>query len=139
MSVVIDASVALSWILPTEGTPSSLTLRDKLVDSAGMDLLVPPHYWYEVANTLWVAVRRERITRAAAIEMLDSLLEFHLIVWPIEAALCLDLSLQLGLAVYDSAYLGLALEQGSTLWTLDHALGEAAVRLSISVEPVFER
>ena len=71
--------------------------------------------------------------------MLDSLLEFHLIVWPVEPAVCLDLSFQLGLAVYDSAYLGLALEQGSTLWTLDHALGKAAVRLSIPVEPVFER
>ncbi len=70
-----------------------------------MDLLVPPHYWYGVANTLWVAVRCELITRAAATEMLDSLLEFHLIVWPVEAAVCLDLSFQLGLAVYDSAYL----------------------------------
>ncbi len=66
---------------------------------------MPPNYWYEVANTLWVAVRRERITRAAATEMLDSLLEFHLIVWPVEPAVCLDLSFQLGLAVYDSAYL----------------------------------
>lgn len=139
MSVVIDASVALSWVLPGEGTPSTLTLRDKLVDFPEMDLLVPPHYWYEVANTLWVAVCRGRITRAAATEMLDSLLEFHLIVWPVEAAVCLDLSFQLGLAAYDSAYLGLALEQGSTLWTLDHALGRAAARLNIPVEPVFER
>ncbi len=137
MSVVLDASIALSWVLPSEETPSSLMLRDKLVDFPGVDLLVPPNYWYGVANTLWVAVRRERITRAMATEMLDSLLEFHLIVWPIEAAVCLDLSFQLGLAVYNSAYLGLALEQGSTLWTLDRALGKAAARLNIPVEPGF--
>ena len=139
MSVVIDASIALSWVLPAEETPSALTLRDKLVDSSVMEPLVPPHYWYEVANTLWVAVHRERITRVAAIEMLDSLLEFHLVVWPVEAAVCLDLSFQLGLAVYDSAYLGLALEQGSTLWTLDRAQGKAAARLNIPVEPDFKK
>ncbi len=33
-------------------------------------------------------------------EMLDSLLEFHFIVWPVAAAVCLDLSFQLGLAVF---------------------------------------
>ena len=64
MSVVIDASIALSWVLPGEKASPSLTLRDKLVDSPETGrLLVPPNYWYEVANTLWVAVRRERITR----------------------------------------------------------------------------
>ena len=45
MSVVIDASIALSWVLTGEETPFTLTLEDKLVDSPGMDLLVPPHYW----------------------------------------------------------------------------------------------
>ncbi len=140
MSVVIDASIALSWVLPGEKASPSLTLRDKLVDSPETGrLLVPPNYWYEVANTLWVAVRRERITQATATEMLDSLLEFQFTVWPVEPSVCLDLSFQLGFAVYDSAYLALALEQNSILWTLDRALAEAAGRLNVAVEPVFER
>lgn len=99
---------------------------------------MPPNYWYEVANTLWVAVRRKRITRETAIVMLESLFEFYFTVWPVEPSVCLDLSFQLGLAVYDSAYLGLALEQNSTLWTLDRALAEAAGRLNVAVEPSFE-
>ncbi|NMD43203.1 MAG: type II toxin-antitoxin system VapC family toxin [Firmicutes bacterium] len=139
MSVVIDASIALSWVLPGEKASPSLTLRDKLVDSPETGLLVPPNYWYEVANTLWVAVRRERITHAVATEMLESLFEFYFTVWPVELSVCLELSFQLGVAVYDSAYLGLALEQNSTLWTLDRALAEAAGRLNVAVEPSFER
>ena len=139
MSVVIDASIALSWVLPGEVTLTSLTLRDNLADLPEAELLVPPNYWYEVANTLWVAVRRKRITRETAIVMLESLFEFHFTVWPVEPSVCLELSFQLDLAVYDSAYLALALEQDSILWTLDRAPAEAAGRLNVAVEPVFER
>ncbi len=138
MSVVVDASVALSWLLPGEGTPLCLSLRDDVVDNSGIELFVPPNFWYEVANTLWVAARRERLTQPMAMAALESLIEFRFTVWTVEPAACLALSFQQGLAVYDSAYLSLALEQTSTLWTLDKILSEAAGRLNIPVEPVLE-
>lgn len=99
---------------------------------------MPPNFWYEVANILGVAVRRGRLPQTAATAALEALIEFQFTVWPVEPAVCLAFSFQLGLAVYDSAYLSLALEKGSTLWTLDKALAEAAGRLNVTVEPSFE-
>lgn len=136
MSFVVDASVALSWILPGEDIHLTLPLRDDAVDNPEVELLVPPNFWYEVANTLWVAVRRDRLTQPVAIEALESLIEFQFTVWTAEPVSSLSLSFEQNLAVYDSAYLSLALEHNSTLWTLDKALAEAAKRLNIPIEPV---
>lgn len=136
MSVVVDASVALSWLLPGEDTVLSLPLRERAVDNPEVELMVPPNFWYEVANTLWVAVRRNRISRLLAMEALEALLEFQFTVWAVEPAAGLSLSFQQNLSVYDSAYLSLALEFSSTLWTLDKTLAEAARCLKIPVEPV---
>ncbi len=138
MNVVVDASVALSWILPGEGAVLCLSLRDSAAANPEIRLFVPPNFWYEVANTLWVAVRRERLTQATATAALDTLIEFQFTVWPVEPAVCLALSFQQGLAVYDSAYLSLALKQDLTLWTLDKALAKAAGQLNVAVEPLFE-
>jgi predicted nucleic acid-binding protein len=136
LSVVVDASAALSWLLPGEETPLCLSLRDRAVDNPEIELFVPPNFWYEVANTLWVVVRRERLTQSMAMAALESLIEFQFTVWTVEPAACLALSFQQNLSVYDSAYLSLALEQGSTLWTLDQTLAEVAGRLNVPVEPV---
>ncbi|NMA92267.1 MAG: type II toxin-antitoxin system VapC family toxin, partial [Firmicutes bacterium] len=62
LSVVVDASVALSWILPGEGAALCLSLRDSAAANPKARLFVPPDFWYEVANTLWVAACRERLT-----------------------------------------------------------------------------
>lgn len=136
MSIVVDASVALSWLLPGEKTVLTILLRDRATDNPQTELLVPPNFWYEVSNTLWVAVRRDRITRPLAMEALESLIEFHLIVWAPDPVAVLSLSFEQNITAYDSAYLSLALEHGSTLWSLDKALIEAAGRLNIPVEPV---
>ncbi len=137
MSVVVDASVALSWILPGEGAVLCLSLRDSAAANPEIRLFVPPNFWYEVANTLWVAACRERLTQATATAALDTLVEFQFTVWPVEPAVCLALSFQQGLAVYDSAYLSLALEHSSTLWTLDQTLAKTAGELNVVVKPTF--
>ncbi|NMA92268.1 MAG: type II toxin-antitoxin system VapC family toxin [Firmicutes bacterium] len=68
---------------------------------------------------------------------MDTLVEFQFTVWPVEPAVCLALSFQQGLAVYDSAYLSLALEHSSTLWTLDQTLAKTAGELNVVVKPTF--
>ena len=136
MSIVVDASVALSWLLPGKDTVLSLPLRDRAVDRPEVELMVPPGFWYEVANTLWVAGKRERISRHLAMEALETLLDFQFTVWAVEPAASLSIAFQQNLAVYDSAYLSLAQEFNATLWTLDKALTEAARSLHIPVEPV---
>jgi predicted nucleic acid-binding protein len=133
---VIDASVALTWLLPGEDTPQTLQLRDRAVDNTLIELFVPPTFWYEVANVLWVAVRRSRISQHEAAEALDSLLGFKFTVCSADPINCLTLSIAHNLAVYDSAYLCLAMEYQVTLWTVDNALVKAAKRLNIPVEPL---
>lgn len=133
--VVVDASVALAWVLPGEGTDAALALRNRAADAPALRILAPPCFWYEVANVLWAAVRRGRLRRAEAEEALASLRAFSVETWSVAPEGCLALAFQHGLAVYDSSYLELAAESGAVLWSLDEALRAAARAVGIRVEP----
>lgn len=132
---MVDASVALSWVLPGEDTSVALKLREKASGKPQMLLLVPPIFWYEVANVLWVANRRNRLSRDKAIEALSVLFDFGFTSWNASPATCLQLSFAHNLAVYDSAYLTIALEEKAVLWTMDQALRGAAEKLEIDLDP----
>ncbi|MCL6614417.1 MAG: type II toxin-antitoxin system VapC family toxin [Firmicutes bacterium] len=131
---VIDASVALSWLLPGEDTNRTLRLRDHAVNER-VELFVPPIFWYEVANVLWVAAKRERITQSDAMKALESLLDFQIDVWTTDPLDSLSIAFNQDLSVYDSAYLSIAVQHQAILWTIDNALAKAAQRLNILVEP----
>lgn len=73
---MVAGSVALSWVLPGEDSERVLPLRDAALQEGGAVLLVPPAVWSEVANALWVAVRRLRLERDAAVDALKCLVEF---------------------------------------------------------------
>ncbi len=134
-TVVIDASVALSWILPGEETNKTILLRDYAVENGDAKLLVPTIFWYEVANVLWVAVKRERIVQSEAIEGLKALLDFRIDTTVTDPTVMLSISFAQDIAVYDSAYLSVAKYYGATLWTIDKGLVKAAKKLNIFVEP----
>jgi predicted nucleic acid-binding protein len=59
-SIVVDASVTLSWCFPDEQTPASISVLDRL--KTGDRALVPAFRALEVLNTLLVGERRGRIT-----------------------------------------------------------------------------
>jgi predicted nucleic acid-binding protein len=132
---VIDASVALSWILPGEDTNRTLRLRDQAVNNNLVELFVPPIFWYEVGNVLWVAAKRGRITRIEAMKALEALLDFQIDVWAPDPVDSLSIAFNQNLAVYDSAYLSLAVQRQAILWTIDNALADVALRMNIPVEP----
>lgn len=132
---VIDASVALSWLLPGEDTNQTLLLRDHAVNNSHIELFVPPIFWYEVANVLWVATKRERISQTEATKALEALLDFQIDVWTPEPVDSLSIAFNQNLAVYDTAYLSIAVQSQAILWTIDNALANAALRLNIPVEP----
>lgn len=132
---VVDASVALSWLLPGEDTNQTLLLRDYAVKNSRVELFVPPIFWYEVANVLWVAAKRERITQTEARKALEALSDFQLDVWVADPVDSLSIAFNQNLAVYDSAYLSTAVQCQATLWTIDNALANAAQRLNIPLEP----
>ncbi|HWB47930.1 MAG TPA: type II toxin-antitoxin system VapC family toxin [Stellaceae bacterium] len=54
--MVVDASVAIKWVLDEEGSPIARRLLDD-------ELLIAPDFLIvECANILWAAVRRNRLT-----------------------------------------------------------------------------
>ncbi len=132
---MIDASVALSWVLPAEDTNQALSLRSYALDNPEVLLLVPPNFWYEVANVLWVAIRRKRMNRQDALKALELLVSFEFMVWSADPKNCLKLSIVHDLSAYDTAYLDLALEKQATLWTMDHPLKKVAESLGVTVLP----
>jgi predicted nucleic acid-binding protein len=133
--VVVDASVALSWLLPGEESSKTLLLRDYAAKNSHVKLLVPPIFWYEVANVLWVAARRERILQSEAMEALETLLDFQFDVVVTGPTDAISIAFAQNIAVYDSAYLCVALDNKAPLWTIDKALAKAAQNQHISVEP----
>ena len=130
---VVDASVALAWVLPSQASSSAEALL-KRVDE-GDEVVVPPLWFLEVANGLLVAERRQTIAapeRRLALERLSTL------------ALTIDdthardafgqtsaLAEQYGLSVYDAAYLEVAIRRNLPLGTRDRALHSAAERSGI--------
>lgn len=131
---VLDASVALAWVL--DESPEETASR-ALKEIVNRGALVPVLWRHEVANGLLTAERRNRIgeeTRTAALTALADL--------PIEidgeSAYCawrntILLAVDHGLTVYTAAYLDLALRRHRALASLDIALRDAAKRTGVDL------
>jgi predicted nucleic acid-binding protein len=135
--LVIDASIALSWLLPDELTADSLSVRDEL--PAAENLWVAAHWHLEVCNALWMAERRKRLD-AAGVAQAVSLFSQLPVAIDSETTLragseTLNLARQHTLSVYDAAYLELALRRGATLASLDEPLRLVARKLGVKVLP----
>jgi predicted nucleic acid-binding protein len=113
---VIDASVAVKWLLPEEHTEQAESLLVESNTFSAPDLL-----FAEVGNSLWKRVKGRELTQEAGREALLRLMDIEILVTP--ASLLLDKAFALACdhdrTVYDSIYLALALEEGSTLVTGD--------------------
>lgn len=105
------------------------------MDNPNSYLLVPPTFWFEVTNGLWAAVRRGRMERGTAVAGLEALLGFRFETWNPHPVDCLALALDYGIAAYNAAYLQVALESASTLWTVDRQLRIAAGSTDVRAEP----
>ena len=134
-NVVVDASVALSWLLPGEETEKTLQLRHRAITNTKLRLLVPPIFWYEVANVLWVAAKRQRILPSDAMAGLRALLDFHFEIAVTDPTDSISISFTHNIAVYDSSYLSVAQNHNAILWTIDQELIKAAQNLELLVEP----
>jgi predicted nucleic acid-binding protein len=95
-AAVVDASVALAWVLPAEGTEQALRLREEAVARPAFALLAPSLFWYEVGNVLWRAARQGRMAEDAAMSALDALERFAIETRHVRAAACLELALAEG-------------------------------------------
>ena len=112
---VIDASIALKWVVQEEGTSQALVLLQhaKLI---APDLLVP-----ECANILWKKVRRKELTQDEARLAARLLQGTEIELLPTRSLLeqTARIAIELDHPAYDCLYLALATENGCRFVTAD--------------------
>lgn len=132
MSLVLDCSVTLAWLLPDEQAQPALAVLDRVVATRAW---VPALWPLEVANSLQAAVRRQRIDPAFRDASLADLAQLNIEVDPDTAHVAwratLQLALEHDLTLYDAAYLELACRLSLPLASRDEALRRAACTLRV--------
>lgn len=125
--MVLDPSVALSWFFRDEETAESLAIH-ALTDTH--QLVVPPHWFAEVANGIRQGERRGRPDPADLPRFLDLLGQLDFAIDALKPFsqfnLILPLAREYNLTVYDAAYLHCAVSNRLPLATFDVPLVRAA-------------
>jgi len=124
---VLDASVAMGWLLRSQATPLTMAARNALADNTGW---IPQHFGIEVLRSLRGQERRGLMTSAMVDDALAHLGELPMrqdLIETLEVlAPILVLARRHRLRVSDAAYLELALRTGLPLATRNAALAAAA-------------
>jgi predicted nucleic acid-binding protein len=133
VSLVLDASLSLSWYFEDERTAGGDRVLDRV---AGDGALVPSLWRLEVANGFQMAIRRKRIDAAFRDRAIGHLLSLPIEIDPDTDAYAWTSTLRLadrfGLTLYDAAYLELAQRRGAPLASLDKKLRDAGRSLGVS-------
>ena len=134
MSVVIDASLTMTWYFDDETTPATEAILDHVSEAGAV---VPGLWRVEVANAFQMALRRKRISSAYRDESLTELAELPITIDTDTDAYAWTTTLRLadrfGLTMYDATYLELAQRRSLPLATLDKELREAAAALDVTL------
>ena len=112
---VIDASVAIKWLVEEEGTVEALTMLEKA------KLFAPDLLIAECANILWKKVRREELSKDEAQIGARLLEQLDIEILPTRHLLAdvTRLAVELDHPAYDCIYLALAIERGWQFATAD--------------------
>jgi len=127
--IVIDASVALKWVLPEEDSHAAQALLEE-------KLAAPALWLIEAANALWRHAVAKRIRINDAKLALSKLQSAPVAVIPIdnELARALELSVELRHPIYDCLYLAVALREDTHVVTADSRFIKA-----VSHDPVLKK
>jgi predicted nucleic acid-binding protein len=135
-AVIIDASVALCWLL-NEKAPAEIMKLAQLV-GRGTAVEAPVLLRYEVSNVLVVShTRRDRLSSQgllSALQDFDNLpIRYDHDSPQFAPTVISQIAQNQNLTVYDAAYLELALRKGRVLATNDDKMKVAATKLGISL------
>lgn len=128
MTLVVDASVALKWVIDEPGADRARALL------ANESLVAPELFWAECANVLWTKARRRQIIAAdarAAFAAIDAA-PVSVIASRSLALAAQTLAFDLDQTVYDCLYLAAALAERTVLVTADEVFAAA-----VAAHPVY--
>lgn len=130
---VLDASVALSWLIDHPTSPYATYVKQLLLRDS--EAIAPPLWELEIANGLVKAERRGMLTPSDSATLLQNL---DVVLRSIEVTsrnasmkYILSIARTFGLSAYDAVYLDLAREERLPIATLDRDLATAAKRAGI--------
>ncbi len=134
MSLVVDASATLPWLLEDESSDYADHLLQTVLDEGA---LVPAIWPDEVSNALVMCVRRGRLSEedlAEAVELLGCL-PMEVISSPYTGHMTsvMAISQRYGTSVYDASYLNLANQKKAHLCTLDRPMRTAASQMGVPI------
>lgn len=130
MILVLDASMAVAWLLKRRD-PDEAALAARALDTVrDAGALIPALWHSDVANAILLGERQRIIVTADSASFLATLSLLEIIQDDASPATLTVQILQVGrahnLTAYDAAYLELALRTGRTVATFDRKLAEAA-------------
>jgi predicted nucleic acid-binding protein len=120
VSFIVDASVAIKWIVPESLSDEA----DRFLAGTHDEILAPDLLLIEAANTLWKKTVRRELRAREADRAFALLLESGLLMRPTSPLLprAMRLARDLGHPVYDCVYLALAEQEDAALVSADQRL-----------------
>jgi predicted nucleic acid-binding protein len=114
-TLVIDASIAVKWVVEEVGTQQALALRKQA------KLIAPELLVVECANILWKKVQRDELTRQEALLAARLLQASEVELRPTRAVLeaATRIAIDVDHPAYDCLYLALAVENECRFVTAD--------------------
>ena len=122
-AIIVDASVALKWVLDEDDSPLARALATR-------DLGAPDLLWSECANGLWRWARIGALPNRVALERFAALRRAPVALTPTGHLLdrALMLAIEIGHPVYDCVYLALAVSSGAKVVSADRRFVNAVRR-----------
>ena len=114
-ALVIDASIAIKWVVEEQGTPDALRLRRRA------RLLAPDLLVAECANILWKKVQREELSKEEALFAARLLQASEIEFLPVRSLLetATRIAIEIDHPAYDCLYLALAVKHDCRFVTAD--------------------